>query len=140
MIKRRPRRAATVALAAFVFAAGFGCKDSGPKNYRVSGNVTYDNKPVKRGFITFEPDFDKGNSGPGGGCEIHDGAYSTPPGKGIVGGPYKVKIIAFDGIATTESGEDLVDGKPLFPPFHTTLEFAKQETTSNFDVPRTVVP
>jgi len=123
------------AIAAIVFAVGFGCKDNTPKNYRVSGTVTYDGKPVKRGFVTFEPDFAQGNSGPGGGCEIHDGAYSTPTGKGVVGGAYKVKIVAFDGIATTQSGEDLVDGKPLFPPFHTTLEFPRHDTTSDFDVP-----
>lgn len=118
-----------------LFVAGNGCRDNSPKNYRVSGTVTFGDKPVKRGFITFEPDFEKGNSGPGGGCEIIDGAYSTPPGKGVVGGAYKVKIVGYDGIATTESGEDLLDGKPLFPPYHTVVEFPQQDTTHDFPVP-----
>lgn len=33
-----------------------GCGPSGPKTYRVSGTVTFDDKPIPEGYITFSPE------------------------------------------------------------------------------------
>lgn len=122
-------------MALLLFVVSNGCGKSGPKNFEFSGTVTHNGSPVKRGFIIFEPDFEKGNSGPGGGAEIREGKYRTPKEKGVVGGAYKIKIVGFDGNPTTESGEELADGKPLFDPYHTTVEFPEEDTTKDFEVP-----
>lgn len=112
-----------------------GCSDSGPRRYQVSGTVTYKDQPVPKGFITFEPDDSKGNEGPGGGSPIVNGKYTTEEGKGISGGPYRVKIVGYDGVPSKESGEELLDGRPLFPPYETTVDFPKESTSKDFVVP-----
>ena len=107
----------------------------GNQGHQVIGNVTFDGKPVPKGYITFAPDAEKGNSGPGCGADIVDGKYATMPGKGVVGGAYRVKIIGYDGVPVIESGETMSNGKPLFLPFTTTVEFPKTITTKDFEVP-----
>jgi hypothetical protein len=117
-----------------------GCsRNDGPQRYTVSGKVTYDGKPVPKGFVTFSPDTEAGNSGPGGGAEVRDGVYQTAPGKGVVGGPHRVRIIGFDGIARTESGEELADGAALFPTYQSTVDFPKADATHDFEVTTTVI-
>ncbi|WP_254510055.1 hypothetical protein [Anatilimnocola floriformis] len=115
--------------------AGCGSNSDGPRRYAVSGSVTYQGKPVPKGFITLEPDAVAGNSGPGGGTEIRNGKYNTKVAGGVVGGAYKVRIVGTDGVKVTVSGEELADGRPLFPPYETTLEFPKQGTVKNFEIP-----
>jgi len=114
---------------------GCGQTNDGPQRYQVSGSVTYDGKPVVAGFVTFAPDTSKGNTGPGGGAPIRNGQFRTDAGKGIVGGPHVVRIIGYDGIKTVMEGEELVDGKPLFDPFETSIDFPKQDTTHDFVIP-----
>ena len=117
-----------------------GCsQNDGPQRYTVSGKVTFDGKPVPKGFITFAPDSEAGNSGPGGGAEIRDGVYKTAPGKGVVGGPHNLRIIGFDGIARTESGEELADGAALFPTYKTDIDFQKSDSVHDFDIPNNPV-
>lgn len=117
-----------------------GCSDnSGPQRYEVSGSVTFDGKPVPKGFVTFSPDTEAGNSGPGGGAEIRDGVYRTADGKGVVGGPHRIRIIGFDGMARTESGEELADGASLFTPYETTIDFPDEDTVQNFEIPDNAV-
>ncbi len=124
------------ALALAIVLAGCGSQIDGPPRYRVSGEVTYDGQPVPRGFITFEPDSEKGNSGPGGGAEIKDGRYRTDADMGVIGGPHRVRIIGYDGVPTTVEGEELADGQPLFPPYETQVDFPKEDTTHDFTIPK----
>lgn len=112
---------------------GCGATSDGPRRYAVSGTVTHKGMPVPKGFITFEPA--AGNNGPGGGAEIVNGKYDTQVAAGVVGGAYKVRIVGTDGVKTTVSGEELADGSPLFPPYETTLEFAKENAVKDFAVP-----
>lgn len=114
---------------------GCGKSNDGPQRYKVSGSVTYDGKPVVAGFVTFAPDTSKGNTGPGGGAPIRNGQFRTDADKGIVGGPHVVRIIGYDGIKTVMEGEELADGKPLFDPFETSIDFPKQDTTQDFVIP-----
>lgn len=132
-LKQRMLGCAVLTLAC-ILTVGCG-GDTGARKNTVSGTVTFDGKPVPKGFITFEPDSKKGNSGPAGGAEIVNGSYKTPSGKGVAGGPYKVKIVGTDGAPTTESGEELPDGKPLFPAYYTDVEFSGEDTTKDFAVP-----
>jgi hypothetical protein len=122
--------------AMLVALAGCGSAESGPQRYHVSGNVTYDGKPVPKGFITFSPDTSKGNEGPGSGAPIENGTYDTSGGKGTVGGPHRVRIVGYDGVPTTEQGEELPDGKPLFPPYETTVDLPKEQNhRHDFEIP-----
>lgn len=124
-------------LAMFLIVIGAGCGDTtdGPKRYALSGTVTYDGKPVPKGFITLEPNSEQGNSGPGGGADIVNGKYDTKAAMGIVGGPYKVRITGTDGMPTSIEGEELPDGKPLFLPFETTVDLPKQASVRDFEIP-----
>lgn len=123
-----------IALAMLVTSGGCGSSDKGPPRYTVSGTVSFEGKPVPKGFITFLPDTSKGNKGPGGGAEIKAGSYRTATGKGVVGGPYIVKIVGYDGIATSAEGEELPDGQSLFTPYQTAVEFPLEATKQDFQV------
>lgn len=119
-------------LAAFVAVSTFGCGGaSGPARYKLSGTVTYDGKPVPAGEVAFEPDSSKGNSGPGSLTLIKDGKYQTEPDKGVVGGPYIVRIAGFDGVPVGDSTE----GTGLFPRYETKVDLPKQDGTQDFTVP-----
>ncbi len=113
---------------------GCGVSD-GPTRYRVSGTVSFRGQPVPKGSITLEPDGDAGNSGPGGGAEIVNGRYSTGLEGGVVGGPYVIRIVGYDGVEANMAGETLPDGKPLFRPFETTFDFPKESITKDFEIP-----
>jgi hypothetical protein len=106
-----------------------GCGgDTGPKRLKASGKVTFNNRPVPAGRISFEPDASAQNHGPGGFAEIRDGQYDTSKnGKGTVGGPHIVRINGAQG-STPEAA-------PLFNTFETKADLGKADTTKDFDVP-----
>jgi hypothetical protein len=114
------------ALFAVAFA-GCGSKpDEGPTRYQVSGQVTFDGKPVPTGTITFVT-----TSGPSGSAQITDGKYDTRTGKGVVGGPHQVMIEGFDGKGT-ELG---AVGNPIFNPYRIEADLPQEDTTKDFVVP-----
>lgn len=113
------------------FAAGCSGRQEGPQRFQVSGRITFDGKPVPAGRITFEPNTAAGNSGPGGYGNIVKGHFTTYPRMGAVGGPQLVRIIGFDGIPAGE----LVEGRPLFEEYRTTVELPAKTATIDFDVP-----
>jgi hypothetical protein len=131
----RTGRLALALLTALATTGCWGGADDGPTRYSISGTVTHDEKPVPIGFIQFYPDGEQGNKGPGTGAEIRDGAYSTPSGKGVVGGPHVVEITGYDGKPVTVEGEGTLEkGTPLFPLYKTTLDLPKESGTQNFTV------
>ncbi len=129
----RMLRAATAArfvMLAVVLALS-GCSGaSGPTRYDLSGTVSYAGKPVPAGEVSLEPDGSRGNTGPGSMAEIKDGKYQTEPGKGILGGPYVVRIMGFDGIPAGDSSV----GTALFPPYETRVDFPREATTRDFAI------
>jgi len=110
------------------------CGDSNRlKRYEVSGTVLLDGRPAPLGEISFSPDASQGNSGPGSVARIVDGKYRTQPGKGIVGGPYRVRTVVYDGVATDQS----MDGTPLTSSgYEENVVFAKSATFHDVSVPR----
>lgn len=109
-----------------------GCgSPSGPARYAVSGKVTYQGMPVPVGEIIFRPDAEAGNEGPGSVATIRDGAYTTESGKGLVGGPYVVEIVGFDGVSVAEATE----GGVLFNPISRKINFPKADSTRDFSLP-----
>jgi len=75
----------------------------------------------------------RGTSVPARGA-IENGTYSTPSGKGLVGGPHIVEIAGWDGVPITESGETLPEGTELFPLYHTRFDFPKDDGEHDFAV------
>lgn len=116
----------------FVIVAVVGCQRSdGPARFDVSGSIRFQGKPVPQGEVIFRPDDTVGNNGPGSFAGITNGRYQTHPGKGVVGGAYVVEIIGFDGIASEESSV----GSPLCDPVTLRVDFPKQASTRDFDLP-----
>ncbi len=117
-----------------ILLAVAGCGEDGPKRYQVSGRVTYQGNPIPVGEVVFEPDPSKNNSGPGSVAQIKDGAYRTEPGMGVVGGPYIVRIVGFDGVPAGDSTQ----GTGLFSaPWETTVDLPQEDTVQDFEVPDT---
>lgn len=111
----------------------YGCgRPAGPATYELSGQATFDGQPISFGSILLEPDAELGNSGPGSVADISDGSYNTRAGKGHVGGPHVVTIIATDG---TQPENPDVDNS-LFPPYQIKLDLPKENSNHDFDVPK----
>ncbi len=93
--KKRPRGWAAFPGLLAVWLVAAGCGDDGlGKRYPVSGNVTYKDKPVASGSISFVPKTPEGRAASG---EIHDGNYTLTtqsPEDGALPGKYGVRIIA----------------------------------------------
>lgn len=118
-------------LPSLLFAALLiGC--SGEKTYHLSGNITFQGKPVPAGHIVFEPDASKGNKGAAAFATIKGGRYDTSveEGHGTIGGPHIVRILGLNGVRKGE----LLNGTPLFPEYSTTADLPKQNGTQDFDV------
>ncbi|MCC7474981.1 MAG: hypothetical protein IT425_06265 [Pirellulales bacterium] len=121
-------------LVAMISVGGCGSRDPLGR-HSVSGTITHRGNPVPKGFIRFSPDTAKGQSGPGGGAPIVQGKFSAEAKKGVLGGHYLVEIVGLDGIPTKANGEDLPDGKELFPTVRLSHEFPNADVVWNYDVP-----
>ncbi len=108
-----------------------GCAKA-PGTYPVAGTVSFQGKPLPAGVIFFDPDVLKKNDGPQGYAIIQNGQYNTadPGGRGVVGGPYVVRIEGFDG----KPGRELPLGKPLFTDFKKALELPAATSVQDFDI------
>ena len=114
-----------------------GCGQAGPGRYDLAGSVTHDGQPLPYGYIHFTPDSQRGNRGPGSGAPVRDGKYATPPGKGIVGGPYVVRIAGSDGVAVEVPGEGLNEaGMPLFADYTERVQFPNEDSVHDFAIPK----
>lgn len=125
-----------IALLMFVaFTLLVGC-DSGEKRYRLQGSVTFKGKPVPEGYIVFEPDASKGNSGGPGRAKILDGKYDTSADEnvGVLGGPHLIRIQGFDKKITGESAQEVALPKSLFTDYSVSEDLPKQDGTKDFEV------
>ena len=86
----------------FLFAATVfivaGC-DSGPPTAEISGNVTYDGKPIETGNISFYPRDGKG----------------TTSGGVIINGAYTAKGVSFGEMDVRINGSKVVGKRKLYP-------------------------
>jgi hypothetical protein len=138
MYRQRPARAVLFAIAPVAFSCLLlGC--GGETTYHLSGKVTFKGQPIPSGKIYFIPDTTKGNKGPTGYADIKDGNYDTAAkgGSGCVGGAMIIKIEGIDPAGKPDKVDksEETTGKPLFPPYQTTVEIPKQKGTKDFDVP-----
>jgi hypothetical protein len=132
-------RAVLLALLPALLCCLSGCGGGG--QYDVSGKVMFKGRPVPAGKIYFSPDGSKGNKGPTGYADIHDGTYDTSAsgGKATIGGPM---IVAIEGLDPSQPGktdpEDTSGEKTvavLFPRYETTVDLPKSDSTQDFTVP-----
>ena len=125
-------RSATIRFAlSLVLALAFfsACGPDEEKLYRVSGSVTFENKPIPKGLIFFDPQAD----GPQGFANIVDGSYDTSEqGKGIRGGAYNIRVNGFDGREANEAPF----GQPLFPEYTGTKELPAADSTFDLNITR----
>jgi len=115
-----------------------GCGTEKASNvFSVSGNISYDGKPLPKGNISFAPDASKNNQGPGATAAINNGKYEMMPGKGISGGPYILTINGYDGvpIASGEGGMD-PDGKMLFESYQMSVDLPREDAQHDLEVPK----
>lgn len=110
----------------------------GPDRFPVSGSVTFEGQPVPAGEIFFEPDAEKGNSGPVASTTFREGEYSLDADSGHVGGAMIVRVIGYDGKPPDGPEAEMnPHGMQLFPPYRTQIELPADASTRDIDVPRT---
>jgi hypothetical protein len=122
----------------FCSASLLGC--GGERTYHLSGSVSFDGTPVPEGYIVFEPDGSKGNSGQSGRSTIKDGKYNTrsTDGMPIVGGPHVIRIVAHSAPIQSDTvvGGEVVMPSLMFPPYTFSQDLPSENSTVDFDVPR----
>lgn len=114
-----------------------GCGSGG--GYRVSGNVTFQGKPVPAGKIYFMPDSSKGNNGATGYADIKDGKYDTSA-QGGQNAPAGAVLIAVEGTdpsaaPNTKDTSGEVTAKLLFARYEKSVELPTSSSTQDIDVP-----
>jgi len=120
------------ACAALVGVVCAGCGKSGPKQYDISGKVTYKGSPVPAGTVSFDPE---GQKVAGGFASIENGQYDTSKGgRGHVGGKHKVTITGTDGKRVDPNNPDS-GMRALFSPYQTSADLPTGKGTQDFDVP-----
>lgn len=125
------RNCCSVVFIIVMFVSGCGGW-ANSQRFIVSGTVLLDGKPVPAGRIYIEPDSTQQTFGPGITAKIMNGKFRTPEEKRIAGGHYRVRIVAFDGIATIEATE----GSALMnSAFETEITLSESSSIQNFNIP-----
>lgn len=108
-----------------------GCS-SGPVLYNISGTVEYNGIPVPAGQIFFEADVTRKNDGPQGFAQVRDGKFDTAQnGRGVLGGPYLIRIVGFDG----KPAPEMPFGQILFRDYEERHDLPKKTQEMHFKVP-----
>lgn len=117
--------------------SGCGPRD-GIIRYPIRGTVTYDDKPIPYGVISFTPDAGQGNLGAPAFAVIKNGHYDTQKTDSPVGGPHEITIMGYDGIAFTDGmGIERKTGKPLFSQYNVKMDLPKKKGEKiDFTVPK----
>lgn len=112
-------------LAFLLVATLCGCDSQDESRVRVHGTVSYNGAPVPSGYITFDPDVSKGNSGAQGSAMIREGKFDTDAiaGRRPVAGSVVVTIHCYDGSDESEHPY----GKRTIEPQVQTIELAPEE-------------
>jgi hypothetical protein len=125
----------------FAFTAGTaaigGCSGGNePPRFDLQGSVSFAGAPIPSGSITLIPDAKRDNRGPATVATIENGEYTTPRGKGVLGGAYLVRIAGYDGVPVDIPGEGVSEaGRPVFPVRELRVDLPFEPGTIDFAVP-----
>lgn len=109
--------------------SSLGCQAKTSDRFVLSGEATYDGKPIPSGELIFTPDTGRGNKGPQGKARIRNGKFSTEDnGRGVVGGPHRVELRAFDGVPYEGREMQVEEGKPLFGSLMADIELPEESS------------
>jgi hypothetical protein len=109
-----------------------GCGGSSLKLENVAGTATFDGRPIVFGQLEFIPDSSKEHQAPAGEAEIVDGKFDTSAGgKGIVPGPYKVRVTAYEARPESSADETVAakNKPPLFQGYTIDMDVQGGELT-----------
>lgn len=125
----------TLLMPATLCILAIGC--SNDTGNRITGNVTFDGKPVPAGKVYFMPDGAKGNTGSTGFADIVDGKYDTGAagGRGAPTGAVKITVEGNDPSGVESGSSPDVTTKMLFVGYETTADIAEGATTHDIAVP-----
>lgn len=119
-----------------------GCGDDAGETFHLSGNITFDGKPIPAGRIMFTPDSSKDNKGAVGYSSIKDGKFDTKweGGKPRAAGPMVIRIEGMepDGEAKADPEDpsaEVVPLKPMFSPYEIRTDLPSEDTAQDFEVP-----
>jgi hypothetical protein len=103
-----------------------GCTSGdGQTRFRVSGDATFDGKPIPFGDVLFTPNGAKKNSGAQGIATIRDGKFDTAQGgKGVGGGPMIVRVTGLSA-----------QGGQLLCEYEYEADLPQQDSAQKIDVP-----
>ncbi|MFI4873935.1 MAG: hypothetical protein ACIALR_01265 [Blastopirellula sp. JB062] len=121
-------------LIATCFLVGCSTNTDGIMRYELSGDVTFQGKPVVNGQITLEPDAQQGNKGPASTAVIKDGKYQVERPRGLVGGAYVARLTGY-GAPVEGGGADVNYGPPLFENLEMRFKAPTENSTHSFDIP-----
>jgi DNA-binding NarL/FixJ family response regulator len=110
---RRNLLAVVGLLAAVWLGVGYLRRDI--RRQLITGEVTFQGKPVKTGMIRFTPESQKGSPRPMVESEIREGKYVLRSGHGSNGGTYRVQVSGFTGVPKKNGSATDPKGDPLFP-------------------------
>lgn len=99
-------------LGGFLLMTITGC-GSKPTPCSVSGNVTFDGKPIENGSLKFEP-VGKSDS-PGGRSVITGGKYTVALDQGMLPGQYRAVIYAMKETGKEITNAEVLPGDPTGP-------------------------
>jgi hypothetical protein len=118
-------------LAAALFSIGCSGDDG---KYAVSGAVTFKGESVPAGEIRFTPDTSKGHKGPVVLARIKEGRYETPRDKGVVGGPYQLRVSGYGAAGNSKDPTAPDFGRPLFPIHLRSVELPKEDHEYHIEI------
>jgi hypothetical protein len=101
-------------LAAMIVVALAGCGGDEPfERYEITGQVSYQGKPVENGSIVFEPQASAGNLAPTAYGKIEGGEFTTPKEQGPTKGAYLVRV---NGVDHSKMKPAAAPGEPVETP------------------------
>lgn len=104
-----------------------------PQMSQLSGKVTFKDKPVPAGWISFTPDVAEGGLGQVRVLQIKDGVYDSAKESesGLPPGVYQLQIAGFDGVRIPMYGQ----GKQIFNPIRDKYTVPEGVSTKDFVIP-----
>lgn len=95
-----------------VCLSGCGGGSDGPSRVDVSGQVTYQGKPIPRGQIRFVPTGPEG--GPIAAVEIRDGKYAAMGETGVPVGTHRLEFLGFKIVGATSPADMVGAGEEQY--------------------------